>query len=908
MRKLAVLSLLLSIWLCFSGSTAFASNPYILARVRITHPLEVERLLSLNLDIVSGKRDCWVDVVARPHELSLLTEEGFSVEVLIPDMESYYAKRMSGKGDFGAYYTYAEANAIMDSIHAAHPDITTARTDLGTTWDGNQVWAMKVSDNPDVEEDEPELLYTGVHHAREPITCNICVELIRYLCDNYGSDPEITFLVDNRQMWFIPIVNPDGYLHNESTNPGGGGMWRKNRRDNGGGVYGVDNNRNYTYMWGYDNQGSSPNPSDETYRGPSPGSEPETQAVMNLCNGHEFVLALNYHSYSNLLLFPWGYDDYYTPDHPTFVALAQDMTASNGYAYGTPWELLYNTNGDANDWMYGSDTLKPKIFAFTPEVGEMFWQEDQIDQQIEENLPMNIYVAEAAGVYLVYDHHEIDDSGGNQNGKVDPGETVDMTAFIRNLCPLYGAQGVTAVLRTGDAWVELHNADANFGDIGPGSSGDNSSNPYSFSVDGACPSGHRVVFQLSIETVGGDFAATEEFNLIVGELPSIFFDDFESGTSKWIWDPPWGLTTSSSHSPTHSATDSPSGNYGSNVNVSMTMSTGVNLSTVVHADLTFYHHYEIEAGWDYGYVEISTNGGGSWIELGRYTGYQTSWTEENHSLDSYCGHPNVKIRYRLETDMWLREDGWYIDDVLIAGPSSPNQPPTAPTLNSPQDGDTLSTTTPTLVVNNALDPNGDPLTYGYRVYSDSLLTQLVASVDSVPEGPGTTSWVVDSPLSPNTSYWWRSYAADTLERGPSMETAWFTVGMVGIWETPVSNDQLPMTKSQLLQNRPNPFGVGGTTISFNVKRSTLNVSLKVYDLGGRLVRTLVNEARDPGCHMVSWDGRDSSGREVAAGVYFCRLSATDMDHQKHVQPPSRRTEADKSAAMHVSTKKMTVFR
>ena len=117
-----------------------------------------------------------------------------------------------------------------------------------------------------------------MHHAREIMTVEMCLYFARYLCENYGTDPVATFLVDNRQIWFVPIVNPDGFVYNEDNDPDGGGMWRKNRRPGGGGCYGVDNNRNYPYMWVGD--GSSGNPCDDDYRGPSAGSEPENQALM----------------------------------------------------------------------------------------------------------------------------------------------------------------------------------------------------------------------------------------------------------------------------------------------------------------------------------------------------------------------------------------------------------------------------------------------------------------------------------------------------------------------------------------------------------------------------------------------------------------------------------------------------
>ena len=115
------------------------------------------------------------------------------------------------------------------------------------------------------------------------------------------------FLVDNRELYFIPVINVDGYVYNENTNPNGGGNWRKNRRDNGGGIFGVDPNRNYSFQWGFNNSGSSPTPSSSTYRGTGPFSEPETQAIRDFVNGQDFTMAFNYHSFSNVLIFPYDY-------------------------------------------------------------------------------------------------------------------------------------------------------------------------------------------------------------------------------------------------------------------------------------------------------------------------------------------------------------------------------------------------------------------------------------------------------------------------------------------------------------------------------------------------------------------------------------------------------------------------
>jgi len=181
-----------------------------------------------------------------------------------------------------------------------------------------------------------------------------------YLLENYGSDSVVDFLVDNREMYFIPCINADGYSYNESTNPNGGGNWRKNRRNNGGGIFGVDINRNFREQWGFNNQGSSPNPSSSTYRGTAPGSEPETQAVENFAINHDLTMTFNFHSVAGTFNFSWGYlPNLFTPDHAQFVAFSQEMSILNSYPYGTPWTTLgYTVNGYSNDWFYGEQCTK----------------------------------------------------------------------------------------------------------------------------------------------------------------------------------------------------------------------------------------------------------------------------------------------------------------------------------------------------------------------------------------------------------------------------------------------------------------------------------------------------------------------------------------------------------------------
>jgi len=302
--------------------------------------------------------------------------------------------------DMGGYKTLDEIYAALDTIVANHSDIVSPRQSIGKTIENRDMWAIKISDNPDVDEEEPEILFTAAIHAREVITPLVLLHFMDHLTDNYGSDPEATYLVDNREIWFVFPVNPDGYYHNEVIEPGGGGMWRKNRRNNFDGTYGVDLNRNYGYKWGYDDQGSSPNTDASTYRGAGPFSEPETQNMKDFIESHEFDITIYYHSYSNLVLWPWGYDRIVTPDNAIFAAMGDSINAMNGYAPGPGW-ILYVVNGDSDDWGYGEQETKNKNFSMTFEVGgssDGFWPElSRIPQLIQENLGPNLYLAGVAG-------------------------------------------------------------------------------------------------------------------------------------------------------------------------------------------------------------------------------------------------------------------------------------------------------------------------------------------------------------------------------------------------------------------------------------------------------------------------------------------------------------------------------
>ena len=350
------------------------------------------------------------DVVLNEHELSLLQRTRWPYEVLIDDMVSDYqqgrsmpaAKRavleqslreqypVQGLrlGRMGGMYTFDEVEAALDSMRLMYPHLISAKEPIGFSIEGRPLWMVRISDHPDLDEPEPEILYTALHHAREPMGLMAVLYFMYYLLEHYGRDVDATFLVDNRELYFVPVVNPDGYVYNQQTHPDGGGMWRNNR--NVARVfYAVDLNRNYGYQWGTAGN-----------RGPAPFSEPETRAMRDLCLRHEFRLALNYHTHLGILSHPWYHTAALTPDSTRYATLAAKMTEVNQYPHGTPWQLGHGTfSGTHDDWMYGEQTTKNKILAFTVEVrGESFWcRPGEIFPRAHELLHTNLMLAREAG-------------------------------------------------------------------------------------------------------------------------------------------------------------------------------------------------------------------------------------------------------------------------------------------------------------------------------------------------------------------------------------------------------------------------------------------------------------------------------------------------------------------------------
>jgi hypothetical protein len=350
-----------------------------------------------------------VQVVLTPSERNKLRRDGFELEVVRNEdgLSATQAAAQQQRQGYKVWRPWDGPAGLENQIRAVaeeHPDIAELHT-IGQTHQGRDILAVRVTAGvSDVALGErPAVLYQGTAHAREWISTEVTRRLMLHFLDGATSDPVVQGILDTTELWFVPVVNPDGYQYTFDVER----MWRKNLRDNDGngvidGNDGVDLNRNFPEHWNYDEEGSSSQFTSDTYRGPAPVSEPETVANMGLFDMADFRFAISYHSYGNLLLYPQGWQ-VQTPsaDDPIYVALTGTDAdpAVEGYDPG-PSADLYITNGEFTDWAHATQG----VLAWTPELdqgcpgcGFVFPDDPQrVQQEFKLNLPFALNVARSA--------------------------------------------------------------------------------------------------------------------------------------------------------------------------------------------------------------------------------------------------------------------------------------------------------------------------------------------------------------------------------------------------------------------------------------------------------------------------------------------------------------------------------
>lgn len=689
-------------------SILFSQERYSQVQIPVANATELNRIAELGIavDHFDGKIGGKISLFLSASEQKKLDESNVPYIVTIKDWQQYYNEQQSQQterlsktssdvpkyfryGIMGGNLVYSEIIQQLDSMKLLFPNLIKMKETLGSSIEGREIFVVKISDNPDTDEsNEPEVLYTALHHAREPQGMMTVIYYMWWLLENYGKDPEATYLVNNRQMWFVPVVNPDGYQYNYTIIPSGGGMNRKNRRDNGDGTFGVDLNRNYGpfLMWDAPNGGSSSSKGSDTYRGPAPFSEPETQAIRNFMQTQNIKTCFNYHTYSNLLIYPWGYSSAESSDSLLFRMWSFDMSAVNRYAIGTDLQTVgYSTRGNSDDFMYG-DSSKPRTYAMTPEVGTTgFWPtKSEIYPLAQENLLQNKLLAYYAGSFLSVKSFIVNDSTFNNNSITI--RIINKGLSEGNFSKIFFKSNVGTVT-----------PEVTFGSIASFAEKEVTIS-FSGNVDGPLSNQVKIYIKDSTNALLNDSI------LFISGPRIVLFEDSANSTTLWSNGSGWGVVTDIARN-SNVFTDSPTGNYLPNSNNSLTLLTPIDLSTYQYAELKFRTQWAIESVWDFGTVEVSTNGGTNWVSLktqfsrkgsGRvdpndplniirqpsnlfiYDAFTPglTWIEQTADLTPYVGK-QIKIRFRVAADGGVQRDGLYVDDIYVFGykftPSSINE-------------------------------------------------------------------------------------------------------------------------------------------------------------------------------------------------------------------------------------------
>ena len=591
----------------------------------------------------------------------LTCDELFNDTITVPEQFNY--------GSMASFLTYDELLLELDSMAANYPNLITVKQAIDTflTEEGRPIYFVKISDNPNVDESssESQLLYDALHHAREPMSMTQLVFYMQYLLENYASNDEVKYIVDNLELYFIPCLNPDGYVYNETTNPNGGGFWRKNRRDNLDGTFGVDLNRNYGTDWGLDDIGSSPNTSSFTYRGPSAFSEPETKAIKYLCETHDFKASLNYHAYSNLLIFPTGYE----PDSLRYLHFSEKITEHNHYTYGTGVQTLgYSVNGDSDAWMYHDVTNKLKQYSFTPEVGnnvDNFWPAaNRIIPLCQENLLANINTALIIGNYV-----GVESTSGYSTDKMDV-LSLDIQRFGLN------------DISNGTIKILPNNLLMSFdSEISLGSFTDMELKQVDFNYIIANGVNESTVIPIELElNLDNTIYSTTIYRIYTTQNPS-YIEDFDGTLGGWTLGN-WGTTNEDYVSADYSMTDSPNSNYSPNSTSELIFDPSIDLSSINNksAYIKFNAKWETENGYDYVQLMVDDGSGyqpvcGNYTNIGvgftgqpdgepLYDGIQKEWIEEYVNLNDYLGSI-INLKFVMKSDGAVEMDGFYLDDFYV---------------------------------------------------------------------------------------------------------------------------------------------------------------------------------------------------------------------------------------------------
>jgi carboxypeptidase T len=675
----------------FTDSPEINPDKYSKVKIFVSSPGDIQTLISrgISADEYWGSVKEGIILVLSSFEMNILRNSGFRYDILEDDMAKFYRDRKVPSeqelrrsyeqmhtdnvnsytlGSMGGFHTYAEIIRELDTLKYFYPNLVSTRMSFGTTQEARTIWGVKLSDNPNVNESatEPAIYFDGMHHAREPMAMEVQLYYMYWLCENYAANPEAAYLLNNREIYFVPCVNADGYVYNQSTNPNGGGDWRKNRRNNGG-SYGVDLNRNYGYGWGYDN-GSSNVPSSDTYRGPSAFSEPESQGIRDFLLARHPKIGLSLHSVSGSILNPYSYCDT-AVRYDLYADFSSEFAQTNQYPYGTVMEMLaYYSSGTTRDYMHVTGT-----YGWTVEMsGSDFWPlSSEIIPLNILNLPMMKYISWVGGAYPKMQNFNV-----VGRGMVSKNDTLQLKIAVRNKGLSQTSKNVVVEVATNYANATPLVSSVNYDSIQVKQIKENASTPFKFKVSNSAVIGDNMQFVCTVKQEG-IVASKDTFYVTVGNRELLFSDNAENGTGNWTKSgtgKQWDTTYISFWNGSHCFTDSRWGNSSNSTANYFALNNSISLAGKVNPRIEYAAKWATETGYDYARIQVSSNNGTTWVNLpGRYTktlsgqpSYHAMsyWVYEQVSLSAYIGQ-TIKIRFYYYTDNGMPGDGFYFDDFRV---------------------------------------------------------------------------------------------------------------------------------------------------------------------------------------------------------------------------------------------------
>ena len=708
-------------------------------RISISNTSEsvIHELQDLGIDLTCGViiNDSKITLELFDYELDLLSDQGINYSILIDDLTKFYSQRAvedlpkakaqlaaekalsatrsysvneiinnvgqynecdeidwavpvnwnlnptASPNSFGGCLTYSQVLQELDDMRALYPNLISVKADASpstqTTIEGRTVYYVRISDNPDIDEaGEPETLYQSLIHSREAATIMNQLYFMWYLLENYATDDAIKNLVNNQALYFIPVYNPDGFVHNQTVAPDGGGGQRKNRNVSAGScgsyTYGIDLNRNSAYYWG--NGGSSTDPCNQTYMGTGQFSEPETQIMRDFFLLHDFGLALNHHSYKNAMLHAYAGTTITNPRPDEYSKYNHDMTYYNRYAHGPSTSISALNSGNMNDWMLGgpagtSSNGTPtgtgsgkNTLAWTPENGLSsegtggtyggFWPAPSNYLPIAKRaMRMNFLAAYFSGKYAkLHDlnQNDITTLSGNLNFAIENlGQTAsDFTLTITPVSSNVLTAGGPST-QTGMTILQQNNVNI------------------SYTLDPSIQANDEIEFKVVLTNDYASDNVLYEANIVKIYNPTTLLIDDPDTDNLTNWTPLGGTwsTTSDAYSGTTAITSTSSAPYASNESKTLQLNGSIDLNGKSLTLIQFYAKWDLERSFDYVQIEGSINGS-TWTPLcGKLTKPGAPNANNTYSGKSSTNNnfqPDGEALYDGDT-----QDKWNMEEIVI---------------------------------------------------------------------------------------------------------------------------------------------------------------------------------------------------------------------------------------------------